>query len=335
MTDNPASPDVFSILGIPIHRKLRTGEKQVSWSSVFILSLMWFTWGFNIFAGGQALTFTIYHYTKDPRLISLMLTVTGLIMLSPVISYVSDQVWTRHGRRRPFLFVAWLGGFLGMFSFAFLPQVSGVINRMLGVVHIPPVGDLVILVVVIACYQKMWDGCSPIEPLFLECVPPAQRGRFWAIRGVLFTLAVTFFYQVLWPIYDDRVDLFGYLGHPGLLALKGEQLIYIFAGSMFFITGIYLLFCIEETKMPASPNMKMSVLFFGDRAAIRARKAAENEPGAAVIKQSLFQYLGKVPIVTFLIGFFKGVFLNRENIPYYIVLVIPAIETMVWGNFGR
>jgi len=327
MNDRPPIK-VFSILGVPIHRKLRTGDSQVAWSSVFILSLMWFTFGFNIFAGGQALTFTIYRYTKDPRIISMIMTITGLIMVGPMISFISDQIWTRHGRRRPFLFVAWLGGIMGMFSFAFLPHVSGAINRVIGSVGVPPIGDLVILSIVVLCYQEMLTGLAPLEPLFLECVPPHQRGRFFAIRGILFTLAVTLFYQVLWPIFDDRIDLFGYLGHPGILVLRGEQLVYIFAGSMFIITGIYLLFCIEEIKVPNAANMKLSVLFLGERA---GKSGTGSDP---VEKPSLSKTLRSIPIVTFVISFLRNVFLKRENYPFYILLVIPGMEVAVWGNYG-
>lgn len=204
------------------HQAIRTGQTQVSWSSVFLLSLMWFTWGFNLFAGGQALAFTIQRYNSDPRIISLVMTITGVLMIGPLISYVSDQIWTKIGRRRPFLIMAWIGGFLAMASFAFLPQVCGMINQVLVVAGLQPVGHLVILAVLIACYKKLWDGQATIEPLFLECVPPQQRGRFWALRGMAFTLAVTIFHQILWPRYDDRVDMFRWLGYPNVLHLTGE-----------------------------------------------------------------------------------------------------------------
>ena len=59
-----------------------------------------------------------------------------------------------------------------MLSFAFLPQIAGVVNRGLVSVGFHPAGELLILAVVIACYTKMWDGAAPLEPLFLECVPP-------------------------------------------------------------------------------------------------------------------------------------------------------------------
>lgn len=250
------------MFGIPLHRKILTGQKQVPWSAVFILTMMWFTWGFNLFAGGQALTFTIQKYSKDPRIISIVMTITGVLMISPVISYLSDQIWTRVGRRKPFLIVAWIGGFVAMASFAFLPQVTAVINHALGAVGIPAASELLLLAVVIGCYKKMWDGCATIEPLFLECVPPHQRGRFWAIRGMVFTLAVTLFYQVLWPYFDVKVDQLAWMGHPDKLRLTGEQSIYILCAALFFVTGFFLIFCIEETKMPSAPN-RPSWIFLG------------------------------------------------------------------------
>src|ERR1700733_10984384 len=145
-----------------LHQKIRTGEKQVAWSTVFMLSMMWFTWGFNIFAGGVALTFTIRKYVNNPQVISLVMTIAGVIMLGPIISYLSDQVWARAGRRRPFLIAAWLGGFLAMASFAFLPKIAGVINHGLTAIGLKPVGELLVLAVVIACYKKMWDGAAPL-----------------------------------------------------------------------------------------------------------------------------------------------------------------------------
>ena len=343
MNDSPQylgddKPRVRTLLGIPLHRKIRTGEKQVPWSAVFILSLMWFTFGFNIFAGGVSLTFTIQKFSKDPRIISLVQTVAGLVMLGPILSYVSDQVWTRAGRRRPFLLVAWLGGFLGMLSFAFLPQIAGTINRGLTSVGLYPVGELLILAVVIACYKKMLDGLAPLEPLFLECVPPHQRGRFWAIRGMLFTLAVTMFYQILWPMYDRNIDMFDWLGRPGVLYMTGEKCIYVMAAGLFFFTGAFLVFCVEEAPMPTAPNKSFRELFLGKRKPkadpsdllLPIAPDADADPVNADATT-----LTQIPIVAFIISFAKDVFLKTANYPFYIVLIIPGIETMVWGNFGQ
>lgn len=301
-----------------LHRPIHTGAKHVPWRAVFILSFMWFTWGFHLFAGGQALTFTIQKYTTDPRLISLIGTFASVVMLAPLVSYLSDQIWTRHGRRRPFVIIGWLGGFLGMLSFAFLPQVLGGINGALGLVGIPAVGDLVLLAIIVGGYKKLIDGMAPLEPLFMECVPPDQRGRFFAIRGILFTLSVTLFFQVFWPVFDDQLDMFAWLGHQGVLEIQGEQVVYLCSAGLFFVTGLYLVFCIEERKAPHAPNKRLYEMFFG---------------GVGTAKTVLGR-LRQIPIVTFVVGFFKEVFFNTKNYPFYIILVIPAMEAAVWGNFG-
>jgi hypothetical protein len=330
------------LLGIRFHQKIRTGEKHLPWSAVFMLSMMWFTWGFNIFAGGVALTFTIQKFNKNPQIISLVMTGATLLMLGPVISYVSDQLWTRAGRRRPFLIIAWIGGCISMICFAALPQISGALNHLLISFGLAPVGPLIILAVMIACYKKMWDGAAPLEPLFLECVPPDQRGRFWAIRGMLFTLAVTMFYQILWPVYDRNIDIFAWLGRQGKLYLTGEQLIYIMAGGLFFFTGLFVIFCVEEVHLADAPNKSVRELLLGKRRAVDGSAGAE-----IAIQSDLAAHHGsslrpreprgvlRLPLVGFVLSFAKDVFLKPQNIPFYIVLIIPGIESMVWGNFGQ
>jgi len=332
-----------------VHRKIRTGEKFVPWSAVFIIAMMWFNWGFNLFAGGQALTFTIQKYTKDPRKISLIGSIAGVVMIAPIISYISDQIWTRAGRRRPFLIVAWAGGFIGMVSFAFLPQVAGAINHGMMAMGLHPIGEIIILAVIIFCYKKAYDGCATIEPLFMECVPPHQRGRFFAMRGMLLTLAVTMFYQILWPRFDDSVDMFRWLGRPGVLYLTGEQLIYIMAAGLFLLTGLFVVFCVEETRMPQAPNKSFRELFLGKRkpaaelplAGVAVQPAAPHAnvgildyASAQVQAPSLMARLTQIPIVAFIISFARDVFLKAENYPYYIVMIIPSLESYIWGNFG-
>ena len=313
----------FTLLGMSLNRKVHTGERRVSWVAVFILSLMWFTFGFHLFAGTTALGFTIQHYNTDPRVITLVSTLSMVFMLGFLISYLSDQIWTRMGRRRPFVLIAWLGGMLGMFSLAFFPWVSGGVNHLLALIGIPPVGNVIILAVIIFLYQKMYtDFAAPLEALFMECVPPYQRGRFFAIRGILFTLATMLFFQVFWPVYDDRLDMFEWCGHPGMLFLSGEQLIYLFAGALFLITGAWLLFCVEEVKVPDAANKTIREVLLGGGA------SGESTPGSG----SGMGGFAKIPIIVFLSNLLKEVFLNTKNYPFYIIAVVPGLEFAVWGS---
>lgn len=344
----------WRFLGLPFHRRIVTGQRQISWSAVFILSLVWFTFGFHIFAGGLALTFTLQRYTNDPRILAFVRTINVIVMLGPFISYISDQVWTRLGRRRPFLVVAWAASCVAMFCFAFLPQTSAAINAALGLVGIPPVAEMLLLVAIITGYTTLADFQAPLEPLFLECVPPHQRGRFFAIRGILFSLAVLFFFQVLWPVYDHPVKWLEYWGIAGASPLRGEQLIYIFAGALFAITGAFLLFNIRETREPDAPNKRLRDLFLGARNA--AAKAGDDLPlrGAQLVSRTsgdaasgsaalvpvgplkrVYRWFLRVPIVAFFVTYFKEVFFTWSNYPFYIVLVIPGIEQIVWSDFGN
>jgi MFS family permease len=293
-TETTARP--WTLLGMPLNRKIRTGEKHIAWSAAFILSLIWFTWAFHIFAGGLALTFTINRYTNDPRIIAFVQNINVIIMLGPFISYISDQIWSRLGRRRPFMIIAWAASCFAMFSFAFLPQVAGVMNAGLRVFGIPPVSEFILLIGIITGYTTLYDLQAPIEPLFLECVPPHQRGRFFAIRGVLFKLAVLLFFQVFWASYADKMDMFNWIGFGGRLYLTGEQCIYILGGCLFFITGGYMLFNIEEVKDPKAPNRKFTELFTGSKTAAPVRPDPAMELSAAKGSQ-LFLWLATASLI--------------------------------------
>jgi MFS family permease len=302
----------LTFLGVPIHRRIRTGQKHLPWGAVFIITLIWFTWGFHIFAGGLALTFTIKHYTNDPRWLALIKYLPMLLLIGPFVSYISDKVWTPLGRRRPFMILAWAGGAIGMFAFAFLPQINKAINGTLGTLSISPLPEIAILTAIMMSYIALYDLQTPMEPLFLECVPPHQRGRFWAMRNIVFSLAVTLFFQVLWPVYDEYVDFGRYYTSlttgksfldvgPTAVGAKGETLIYLLAGCLFTITGAFMLCNITEVKDPKADNLRFREL----------------------------------RLWTFTKGFFRDVFFRAENIPFYVVLIIPGIEGMVWGDFGN
>ncbi len=293
--DAPPPDQGISFLGIPIHRRIRSGQHHTPWISVFMLSLVWFTFGFNIFAGGQALNFTIHRYAPDPQALALITTIGSLLILGPFIGYLSDQVWTPAGRRRPFVIIGWVGGVIGMFGFAFLTELTGAVNHVLHLAHLRDITILTLLIIIVFSYQRIMNFCSPLEAMFMEVVSPHQRGRFFAIRNVLFSLAVTFFYQVLWPKYDIPIDIFNWLGHPDVLVMTGERSIYIFGGSLFLITGFFMIFCLEEVKSPTAPNHRIRDMFFGSATALApaASAAVAETPTAGPPRQGIIATIMK------------------------------------------
>ncbi len=296
--DAAASPESGGPKPFLIHRVIETGQREIPWSSAFVLALVWFTWGIHMFAGGMGLTFTVRRYAEDPRIISIIMTLNIIVMLSPFISYMSDQVWTRAGRRRPFVLVAWIAGAFGMFGFAFLEELRALLAPLAGWTGLP-ITEFGLLIAIVVAYTTLYDFSAPLEPLFLECVPPHQRGRFFAMRGMLLNVAALFFYQVMWPVFDQPVDLFEWLGRPGLVA-TGERLIYILAGTLFTITTLVLVFNVREVHPANAPNKR-------------------------------FRDLG---VAKFAVSYVKDVFLTKECYPFFIILVIPGLEAAVWGSFG-
>lgn len=337
MSSEPTSSDSSTqqnpprkFLGLIVHQRIRTGEKHLAWSSVFMLSLLWFAYGFNLFALTTSLTFTIKKYNENPQIIALVQSIASVIMIGPFISYLSDQVWTRLGRRRLFVITAWVGGFMTMVSYAFLPQVAGVINRAMVAMGFFPVGELIVIIMILLTFGKMLDFGSPLEPLFMECVPPQQRGRFWAIRGMMFSLATMLFWQLLYPKFDTKVDAFAWCGHPGMLYWTGEQIIYMLGAIFYLLSLAFMTFCVEETKMPQAPNKSFRTLFLGER------RTPADIPADSISGETLdfMARIKQIPIVTFAIKFVKDVFLKKENLPFYIILVIPSMEGLVWGQFS-
>lgn len=131
-----------------------------------------------------------------------------------------------------------------------------------------------------------------MEPLMLECVPPHQRGHFFAIRNIQVQLASLFFFQLLWPIYDYAVPLLAWAGiyAPGL-ALSGEQIAYAISAFLFFMACFVMIFLIEEVKFPSAPNKRVRDL----------------------------------GLWKFVVRYIKDAFLTKEAYPFYIMMIIPGL----------
>jgi hypothetical protein len=294
------APAVKSWRGFRLHEVIRTGQHEVRWSSVGVVSLIWFAFAFHIFAGGINLAYTVKRYYEDPRIISLITTLNVIIMLGPFISYISDQIWTRIGRRKPLLLIAYGAAAWGMAGLAFLPQATAFLQPLAHAMGLPSLTEPILMIAIVVSYTTLYDFSAPMEPLMLECVPPHQRGRFFAVRNIQVQLASLFFFQLLWPIYDDTVPLFAWMGinAPGL-ALSGEQMAYFIAAFLFFMACFVMVFLIEEVKIPSAPNKRVRDL----------------------------------GLWKFIVRYVRDVFLTREAYPFYIMMIIPGLAAQVWGSF--
>jgi hypothetical protein len=149
------------------------------------------------------------------------------IIIGPLCNYISDRLWTHWGRRRPFLLVALIGTFLAMALTPYMPS-------------------LVPLVLLTVIGSLLGDVGSTFEPLWLEIVPPEQRGRGFVMRSVMIQLASLYFFQVMFAQWDNHYSQDLTAWGLGVIEFTGEQITYMAAAFLKLFTIGFLLFMVRE-----------------------------------------------------------------------------------------
>lgn len=206
-------------------KKILTQQPKVSWVTVAVILLPWAAYEFHNNISKSAMVFTLRKFTSDPALIGFITSLNfacGLLTGS-IGSLVSDRIWTRYGRRRPFLIIG--------FFFA------GIISLFL-----PHVGFLWGFAASVLLYQLVFHLVHPWEPLTMEVIPPAQRGRAGAIRQWIQSGCFIVFFYALIGLFDRRFAL------PGGFSVSGETLIYGVNALVLIGSAALVLWCVEEVK---------------------------------------------------------------------------------------
>jgi MFS family permease len=212
--------------------RITTHRKRIPWSWAFLICLPWIGTGFFNQVSGDAMTFTMRKFLEDPVIITGISSVNTLFnfVVGVFACYFSDRIWTRIGRRKPFLVTAFIaGGTLLLF--------------------VPLVGNLFLLVALILIYQFFVDLGSPWEPLYNEVVPPKQRGRAGIFRMILVYAGGMFFATVLVGQFDVQYELNLPFGR-----LTGEHVLYWAVALLTIGTGCFLSLFVKETPAPVLPG---------------------------------------------------------------------------------
>jgi Na+/melibiose symporter-like transporter len=208
--------------------KIETHHRRVPWSWVGWMTGPWLVLFYvdNINDGGP-LTFTIRKFVENPMLIGLLssIHVAFTFTVGAASSYMSDRVWTRWGRRRPFLMVGWAGVAVAMICLPLAANVWAFISILL----------LMQFCVAVA---------KPVEPLYNEVIPPDQRGRAGTIRNTAQQLLGLVFFGVLMTQFDE-VHAFKFFDYDARLA--GDVVMY-WTGGLLTLSGVlFLAFRVRET----------------------------------------------------------------------------------------
>ena len=202
-----------------------TQQARVPWTWVALIQLPWF--GLNVLdqLSRTAFTFTLQPYVSAPWIITLCTSFDSLfnLLVGAPCNYASDRVWTRWGRRRPFLIIGHLA--------------AGAL-----LIALPLAREFAVLLAVLVLYELVRDVASPTESLEKEVVPVPQRGRGQAITNFARTGGVLFFSAVLLARFDAHYEL------PGGVTLTGEQIMYWSGAAISFAMAAFYLFCVRETR---------------------------------------------------------------------------------------
>lgn len=207
---------------------IRTRQPQVPWLWAFLLTGHWGVATYIEQISNIAITFKLRPLVEAPIWITLITSFNVIfnVLVGASINYSSDRLWTRWGRRRPFI----------LFGQAVI---------VVGLILLPGVNSLGALVAVLFCYEMLRDVNSPFEPLLNEIVPPQQRGRSAAMGKIWRTAVTAFFFGVMIAQYDHVHHLpFGWV-------VTGEQAIF-WVGSIFALyTFLVVGYCVKETPPAA------------------------------------------------------------------------------------
>ncbi|HRE80657.1 MAG TPA: MFS transporter [Opitutaceae bacterium] len=193
--------------------RIRTGRDRVPWRWVAAMSLPWASIVYFDLISNVAITFKLREFIRVPLLLTLVGSFNLLfnVLMGASCNYASDRVWTRWGRRKPFLVVGW--------------SVVAV-----GCLILPSLHHFWLMVGLLFVYEMLRDLATPYESLCNEVVPSAQRGR----ANAAFTFArqgmIAVFFWLVIGRWDEQYTL------PGGFTLSGQHLVFWSAAAMAIIT---------------------------------------------------------------------------------------------------
>ena len=205
-----------------------TCKKEIPRRWTIFAILPWASFTFNSAVVGVAFLFSLKKFIENPAGLTFILSLPGLLALfiSPVASFLSDRIWTRVGRRKPFVIASWTGMLLAMILMPLAPNFWCLLAAFM-------------------LYHFAYDFNSPMEPLKQEIIPPHERG--WATGAMQWcsNLATMVFYFIMLGRFDDVSFLAGF-------PLDGEAIIYWSAALMLLVLLLLIMLGIREIDQKSS-----------------------------------------------------------------------------------
>lgn len=206
-----------------ITRKTQVPLHWVFYAQIaFVMSI-----GANYITGAPFL-YAMKKFIDNPAAITFFLSIEVFVTMlgGPFVSWLSDRIWTRFGRRRIFI-------------------VAADIPKALCVLAMPFAPNLMTLICLRWAYGIFGDLGSPNQALTMEVVPAKQRGMgagFFKLQGQIVNL---FFFLLVVGRLDDV-----YFTGPfaAISAVSGEVLVFSAGGILFLAVAFYTWFGFHEVQ---------------------------------------------------------------------------------------
>ena len=221
-----------------------TCKKEVPFRWIAVGVTPWIAYNFNYGVMGAAFIFSLKKFVENPASLTFIISLPGFlsIALAPIVNFSSDRIWTRFGRRKPFLVTAWVGMALGFVLMPLMPTFWGLLG---------------VFIFYNLC-NDIGGPTGPMEPLNQEIVPPHQRGRAMGILQWCGNLVTMLFYYLALGRFDDVRFMAG-------VPLNGEKVIFWTAGLLIVAVLIFVSLGIKEVnqKSPLRGQRLNLKNFFG------------------------------------------------------------------------
>lgn len=194
----------------------------------FAIAAPWGALRFKYMIMGAVFVFSMKKFIENPAEITFLMSIPGIVTIAvaPIVSFMSDRVWTRWGRRKIFT----------------VPSIIGIVAAFIAMPLMPNIWGLILLYVF---YEICNDfGNATFEVLKQEVVPPKQRGTAAAIGTWLQTAGNLMFYLVALGRFDDYQF---YAGFP----VTGEQSLYWGVALIIAMMALIVILGVKETYQPS------------------------------------------------------------------------------------
>ncbi len=182
------------------------------WSAAFLKYLVM----------GGIFIFSLKKFVENPAGLTFIMSLPPMIsiFLNPATNFISDRIWTRFGRRKPFIVCSWVSTIVCMALMPIMPNFWCLLATYL-------------------LYTASNDIGTPIDTLKQEVVPPKQRGLSTAIGTWIQNFGGLAFGLIAIGRFDDYQYMAG-------VPFTGEQSIYWSCGAAMSMMILVVMLGIKE-----------------------------------------------------------------------------------------